>query len=103
MCVHNVAYAAQTAEQNAGQVTVKSGSTTVVRRWWNCKGELAPISSASAEHGTMLLRVGAGNHCGKPDQPVLELVYTPQPGFKGQDSGFFYYTRWTFRLSITVE
>jgi len=96
-------FAGQAPEQNAGQVTVKTGTSTVVRRWWNCKGDLPAVSSAAASHGSMALQVSSGNHCGKPNQPVLQLVYTPPSGFKGQDDGFFYYTRWSYRLSITVE
>jgi hypothetical protein len=98
-----MAVAGRLGEIDAGQATVKSGTSSVVRRWWNCKDILPPISSANAGHGTMALHVGSGNHCGKPNQPVLELVYTPPPGFKGQDDGYFYFTRWTYRLSITVE
>jgi len=97
-----VASAGVPRDVDAGSATAKSGVPTTVRYFWNCTRAMPGLSGA-AEHGSMTVKSSTGNHCGRPDQPVLELVYTSQPGFKGDDRATYYWTRYPYSLRIRVQ
>src|SRR3954470_13498601 len=68
--------------------TTRSGQPVRVYSFWDCTRGNTPQASGSAAHGTVATREATQNRCGNPKQPVIELYYTPQAGFKGEDEVF---------------
>ncbi len=55
--------------------------------FFNCSGSGMVINNvtATASNGRVATQPATGNHCGNPNQPRLNLVYIPNPGFRGED------------------
>ena len=70
------------AQQKA--VTTSAGRPVVVRVFFNCVRGY-PRATGSASNGTVTTRDSTRNRCGTPNHPVVETIYTPNPGFRGTD------------------
>ena len=70
--------------------TTSAGRPVVVRTFFNCVRDRYPNAAASASHGTVVSRETRRNRCGNPNQPVVDVVYTPNPGFRGTDEVIFH-------------
>jgi hypothetical protein len=82
------------AEPAAAQQATRfaqSGRPLVLGVYFNCtsRGDL-PSPSGAAQNGTITTRVATGNRCGNPQQPVVQMIYTSRPGFRGRDEAFLY-------------
>jgi hypothetical protein len=69
----------------------QSGRPLILGAYFNCtsRGGL-PSPSGTAYNGTITTRVTTGNRCGNPYQPVVQMIYTSRPGFRGQDEAYLY-------------
>ena len=85
--------------------TTRSGEPVRVYSFWDCARGNTPQASGSAAHGTVATREATQNRCGSPKQPVIELYYTSQAGFKGQEEVFINRSggRRGQRLSVKVN
>ena len=84
---------ADASPASAQQATrfAQSGRPLILGVYFNCtsRGGL-PSPSGAAHNGTITTRVATGNRCGNPQQPVVQMIYTSRPGFRGRDEGFLY-------------
>jgi hypothetical protein len=69
----------------------QSGRPLILGVYFNCgpRGGL-PSPSGTAYNGAIMTRVATGNRCGNPHQPVVQMIYTSRPGFRGRDEAFLY-------------
>jgi hypothetical protein len=69
----------------------RSGEPKLLGVYFNCtpRGGL-PSPSGTAHNGTITTRVATGNRCGSPNYPVVQMIYTSRPGFRGRDQAFLY-------------
>ena len=82
----------------------RSGQPIPVLVYFSCgpRGQFAGASGA-AQHGSVTMRYATGNRCGNPNHPVVQLIYTSRPGFRGQDEAIFYTPAGTARRRIIVR
>lgn len=69
----------------APPMTVKAGTTVRLYGVFDCVHNIAPATSAMVDHGKITMKVGTINRCGNPKQPISELYYTPDLGYRGPD------------------
>ena len=69
----------------------QSRRPTILGVYFNCtpRGGL-PSPSGTALNGTITTRQAVGSRCGNPNQPVVQIIYTSRPGFRGQDEIYLY-------------
>ena len=46
--------------------------------------------SGAARNGSISTRRGTRNVCARTNHPVMEMIYMPKSGFRGQDEAFLY-------------
>ena len=69
----------------------QSGRPHILGVYFDCTGRRGlPSPSGTAYNGTITTRVATGNRCGNPQQPVVQMIYTSRPGFRGRDEAIFY-------------
>lgn len=79
------------AQLGAAPSQVEAGKSSLVYGFMDCHGS-PPPASGTATNGTIISRPSTRNLCGNPQQPVTEVIYTPKPGFKGEDFVTIYTT-----------
>ena len=82
----------------------QSGRPIPVLVYFSC-GARGHFSGASgtAQNGSITMRYATGNRCGNPRHPVVLLIYTSRPGFRGQDEAFLYTPAGNTRRRIIVR
>jgi hypothetical protein len=69
----------------------QSGRPHILGVYFNCTNRRGlPSPSGTAYNGTVTTRVATGNRCGNPQQPVVQMIYTSRPGFRGRDEVILY-------------
>lgn len=68
----------------------RAGQPVVVRVFYDCVKGRYPNAAGAASHGTVTSREARRNRCGSPNHPVVEAIYTPNPGFRGTDEVILY-------------
>jgi hypothetical protein len=76
----------QATAQTFETITTTGGKPVRVMSAWNCRTGSYPGASGSAGNGTIEVRKVTQNRCGNAAQPVEELWYTPNRGFRGDDT-----------------
>jgi hypothetical protein len=88
----------------AQSATAQSGKPTRIWSFWNCTPEGGLSASGAATNGTITTRNATQNRCGNPRHPVVEMIYTSRPGFKGTDEAWLTGTRGQRQVvSVTVQ
>ena len=79
----------QTIAQETRKVT-SAGRPMLVRVFYNCGVRGYPNAAGSASNGTVSQWEARRNRCGNANHPVVEAIYTPNPGFRGTDKVIFH-------------
>ncbi|WP_199087723.1 hypothetical protein [Bosea sp. ASV33] len=82
---------------------VKSGAASRVYNVFSCGRGIVGGVNGTASHGTITTRTARQNRCGRPDQEVTEVVYTSQPGYRGPDEAYVYWSGGRTRVSVNVR
>ena len=68
----------------------QSGRPIPILVFFNCGPRGVPQgASGAAQHGIVTARYTTGNRCGNPRQPIVQMIYTSRPGFRGPDEATF--------------
>jgi hypothetical protein len=82
----------------------QSGRPIPILVFFNCGPRGVPQgASGAAQHGIVTARYTTGNRCGNPRQPIVLMIYTSRPGFRGQDEAIFYGYGASIRRRIIVR
>jgi hypothetical protein len=69
----------------------QSGRPIAIGAFFNCGPRMAPQApSGTARNGTVTTRLTTEARCGNSNHPVIQVIYTSRPGFRGQDEIFLY-------------
>lgn len=69
----------------------QSGRPLPIGAFFRCGPRSAPQApSGTAYNGTITTRLTTEARCGNPHHPVVQMIYTSRPGFRGQDEIFLY-------------
>jgi hypothetical protein len=72
--------------QPRAPTVVRSGQPSVIYVFYGCGPRgVPPTVSGTASNGTITTRPGTRNRCGKTNHPVVEVVYTSRPNYRGPD------------------
>lgn len=84
----------------------RSGRPALLSVYFNCTnrhGLTGMSPTGTAYNGTIITRLSAGNRCGNPYQPLIQVFYMSTPGFTGRDDAFIYHRGPPRRLTIHVR
>ena len=80
------------------------GRPVAIAEIWNCFGRSSYQGVSGAAHNGSVVAVQAiARRCGKAQQPVMRIIYTPSPGFRGRDEATLYGTGVVDRRKIVVQ
>jgi hypothetical protein len=82
---------------------VPAGKTSALGGFFNCFKSMIDDVRGSATNGRVTTRLETRNHCGNPAQPVVVVLYTPNPGFRGQDTVYLNRGGGTLQQPLIVE
>jgi hypothetical protein len=108
LAVCATAWCLQTQCVSAGSWEVsaqaKSGEPTRIRVFFDCRLH-APfwLNGAFVEHGSIVFKEATLRACGNANEPVRELWYTSNPGFKGVDKVVLPAGQGTGTIDVTVR
>jgi hypothetical protein len=91
--------------QSAGNAPkrVPAGKTSALGGFFNCFRSMPNDVQGTATNGRVTTRLETRNHCGNPAQPVVVVLYTPNPGFRGQDMVYLNRSGGTLQQPLIVE
>jgi hypothetical protein len=77
--------------------------TTRIYNVFNCQTNIVSAVNGSAGRGTITTRNAKQNRCGNRGHDVVEVMYTPQRGYRGPDEADIFWGGGRTRIHLNVR